>query len=190
MKLGVNVPSSRKYSAQTAEPHVFNHRACEENENNNGNTCKVLQTHSGYMKGESLTNSLCHKEATHCPAGMLASWLSRHRHSSQRKHHAHTNKYLDFNFDFKKDERFLVCKPLGGIGNFIAGLLSCLAIALITDRQLLLAPPPKTSRDNVSTYEEPISSLFDFPLDMSLRILGVEDVPFLVDPATGAAVDT
>ncbi len=53
-----------------------------------------------------------------------------------------------------------------------------------------MAPPPRASRDNVSTYEKPISDLFDFPLDMSLRILGVEDVPFIVDPATGAAVDT
>ncbi len=190
-----NAPSSHspKCPSHIAEPLVIDHLACEEEENIVGNSRNLHRSHSGDMQYESLTNSLCDRVSTDpCPAGMIARWLSRHSRSIQRNHHAHTNKNLDFNFDFgvEKDDRYLVCKPLGGIGNFIAGLLSCLAIALTTDRRLLLAPPPKTYRDNVSAYEKPISSLFDFPLNMSLRILGVEDIPFLVDADTGSGVDT
>jgi hypothetical protein len=95
-------------------------------------------------------------------------------------------------FDHSDDIKYLVCKPLGGIGNFVAGLLSCLAIALVTKRHLLLAPPPASPRDNISAYEHPISSFFDFPIDMTLGILGegINDVPFLFEPSTGAALDT
>ena len=42
------------------------------------------------------------------------------------------------------DRRFIVCKPMGGLGNWIAGLLSCAAMAMATNRSMLLAPPPPT----------------------------------------------
>jgi hypothetical protein len=188
-----NGASSRKYSAHLTTPLIV----CAKNEKTD-EKCNILRTpknagalNSNNMTDESRIKDLCDRDAVDpempCPAGMLTRWLARHNQTRDR---VHASKNLGFDFGLEKDERFLVCKPLGGIGNFVAGLLSCLAIALITDRQLILAPPPRASRDNVSTYEQPISSMFDFPLDVSLRILGVDDIPFLVDPATGSAVDT
>jgi hypothetical protein len=81
------------------------------------------------------------------------------------------------------ERRFLVCKPMGGIGNWVAGLLSCAAVAMATNRSLLLARPPPTSADKTTSYDLPVETLFDFPIDMSLSVLGhdVADVPFLVD---------
>ena len=86
--------------------------------------------------------------------------------------------------------RFLVCKPMGGIGNYIAGLLSCFAVALATDRALLIAPPPLTPPEKTTRYDTPVGALFAFPVDLSLAPLGVQDVPFRVDPATGRPLDT
>jgi len=79
--------------------------------------------------------------------------------------------------------KFLVCKPMGGIGNWVTGLLSCAAVAMATNRSLLLARPPPTPADKTTSYDLPVETLFDFPVDMSLSVLGrdVEDVPFLVD---------
>jgi len=78
---------------------------------------------------------------------------------------------------------FLVCKPMGGIGNWVTGLLSCAAVAMATNRSLLLARPPPTPTDKTTSYDMPVETLFDFPVDMSLSVLGrdVADVPFLVD---------
>jgi hypothetical protein len=190
-----NGASSRKYSAHVTETPLI---VCAKNEKIDESILRTPKNagalNSGNMKDESRIKDLCDRKAVDpempCPAGMLKRWLARHKRSSQTRNRAHATKNFGLDFVLEKDERFLVCKPLGGIGNFVAGLLSCLAIALITDRQLILAPPPRASRDNVSTYEQPISSMFDFPLDVSPRILGVEDIPFLVDPATGSAVDT
>lgn len=78
---------------------------------------------------------------------------------------------------------FLVCKPMGGIGNWITGFLSCAAVAMATNRSLLLARPPPTPADKTTSYDLPVENLFDFPVDMSLSVLGLDvaDVPFLVD---------
>ena len=134
-------------------------------------------------------HALCADKDGPCPAKMLSSYLILHQNVTNQMR---MSKRRVHGLDPPNGRRFLVCKPLGGIGNFIAGLLSCLGIALITDRHLLLAPPPKVRPDSVSAYDEPISSLFDFPLDLSLATLGpgIDDVPFLTDPTTGTAVDT
>ncbi|EKX51186.1 hypothetical protein GUITHDRAFT_103102 [Guillardia theta CCMP2712] len=82
----------------------------------------------------------------------------------------------------RKSRRFLACKPMGGIGNYISGLMSCLAMAMATNRSLLLAKPPPTPPEKTTTYDVPVSQMFDFPVNMSLGIFGpVEDIPFLVD---------
>lgn len=87
-------------------------------------------------------------------------------------------------------QRFLVCKPMGGIGNWIAGLVSCAALAMATERSLLLARPPPTPAEKTTSYDLPVDSLFTFPIDMSLAVLGsdVSDIPFLTDEH-GAARD-
>jgi len=81
------------------------------------------------------------------------------------------------------DRRFIVCKPMGGLGNWIAGLLSCAAMAMATNRSMLLAPPPPTPPEKTTSYDCPVETLFDFPIDMSLEVLGeeIKDIPFLVD---------
>ena len=81
------------------------------------------------------------------------------------------------------ERRFLVCKPMGGVGNWITGLLSCAAFAMATNRSLLLAPPPPTPADKTTVYDAPVETLFDLPIPVSLSVLGSEvaDIPFLTD---------
>jgi hypothetical protein len=69
---------------------------------------------------------------------------------------------------------------MGGIGNYIAGVLSCLATAIATNRSLLLADPPPQPA-NRPRYDDSIATLFDFPIDTSLDPLGVPDVPLVMD---------
>jgi hypothetical protein len=76
---------------------------------------------------------------------------------------------------------FLACKAMGGIGNYIAGLLSCLATAMATNRSLLLANPPPQPAGRPK-YDEPVESLFDFPINMSLEPIGASDVPIIMNP--------
>eukprot|EP00960_Hanusia_phi_P055770 763056-Hanusia_phi.AAC.14 len=90
----------------------------------------------------------------------------------------------------RRARRFLACKPMGGIGNYISGLMSCLAMAMVTNRSLLLAKPPPTPPEKTTLYDVPVAEMFDFPLDMSLDLFGpVDDIPFLVDQE-GNARDT
>jgi hypothetical protein len=75
---------------------------------------------------------------------------------------------------------FLACKAMGGIGNYVAGLLSCLVTAMATNRSLLLALPPPQPAGRPK-YDEPVESLFDFPIDMSLEPIRASDVPIIMN---------
>lgn len=109
-----------------------------------------------------------------CPDDALAAWVSMHEEARRSP----------------LQGRFLACKPMGGIGNFIAGTISCLAMAMATNRSLLLARPPKQA-DSLTKfiYQEPVETLFDMPIDVSLSPLGADviDVPIITpdrnDPA-------
>lgn len=151
---------------------------------------RIRVDHNSIFDSQCSEDLSANRQNENCTVKILSLYRSQHKRDRVRLNTENTRSEIDALSN--NGVRYLVCKPLGGIGNFVAGLLSCLAIALITDRHLLLAPPPESRRDNISAYDQPISSLFDFPLDMSLEILGrgIRDVPFLFDPTTGAAVDT
>lgn len=100
-----------------------------------------------------------------CPDDAIAAWVRVHIAARRNP----------------REGRFLACKPMGGLGNFITGTVSCLAMAMATNRSLLMARPPKQPGDR-PTYAEPVESLFDLPIDTSLAPLGsdVADVPIVM----------
>ena len=91
----------------------------------------------------------CRDNQHACPDDMLAAYLRMHNATRRRLEEAAAapegavHKLL-----LEGGARLLACKPMGGIGNYIAGVLSCFAMALATNRSLLLARPPRTPKDN------------------------------------------
>ncbi|KAJ1493815.1 hypothetical protein T484DRAFT_1878758 [Baffinella frigidus] len=59
-----------------------------------------------------------------CPDRLIASFVSRQAQERAKG----------------KQGRFLVCKPMGGIGNYITGILSCFAMAFATGRAYAALP--------------------------------------------------
>jgi hypothetical protein len=116
-----------------------------------------------------------------CPDEAVAAFVRQHR----------LERELSQRFPERLgDRRFLVCKPMGGIGNWITGLLSCAAMAIATNRSMMLASPPPTPAHLTTSYDAPVETLFDFPIDQSLEVLGPQftHIPFLWDE-TGRARD-